>query len=130
LNVVADVVRVAQLGLVPGNSGVLSLVQARNELWECRGEIRIVRAPISRPRARVDGELHEIGQPADLGSAGRSAAWQAPELVQVDYRCTLRGQVGVDERLMADLIVGVVRDVLRHVAIEHAQSGKVSGVLI
>jgi hypothetical protein len=54
-------------------------------------------AAVARPEARVDGQLHQVGQPSDLLRAGRLATRQGAELVQVDRLRAVRLQVGVDE---------------------------------
>ena len=54
--------------------------------------------------------------------AGRLAAGQGAELVQVDRFRAVRLEVGVDEGEVADLVVGVVVDVLVHVLVQHRDS--------
>ena len=77
-------------------------------------------AAVARPEAGVDAQLHQVGQPADvLLSAVRLAARQRPELVEVDRLLAVRLQVGVDEGDVAELVVGVVVDVLVHVLVQH-----------
>jgi hypothetical protein len=53
--------------------------------------------------------------------AGRLAAGQGAELVQVDRFRAVRLKVGVEELEVADLVVGVVVDVLRHVVVQHLE---------
>jgi len=46
-------------------------------------------------------------------------------VAQVDLLCAFRLQVVVEKPVVADLIVGVVGDVLRHIAVEHEEPGDV-----
>ena len=76
-------------------------------------------AAVARPEAGVDGQLHQVGEPSDLLGAGRLTARQSTKLIQIDGLGPFRSQIGVNEREMADLIVGVVVDVLVHVLVQH-----------
>jgi len=86
---------------------------------------------IAGPEAGVDGQLHQVGEPFDvLPCAGRLAAGQGAELVQVDRLRAVRLQVGVEEGVVADLVVGVVVDVLVHVLVQDRDRivvGRVTG---
>jgi hypothetical protein len=83
-------------------------------------EVGVLRvAAVARPEARVDGQLHQVGQTPDLLRAGGRAAGQGAEPVQVDRFRAVRFQVGVDEGGVRDLVVGVVVDVLVHVLVQH-----------
>ena len=53
------------------------------------------------------------------------AAWQIAECIQVNRIRAFRNQVSIDELFVADLIVGVVMNVLRHVAVENCKRGRV-----
>ena len=108
-------------------------VLAGGEVWdglrERVAEVGVLRvAAVARPEAGVDGELHQVGEPTDLLRAGRLAARQGAELVQVDRVRAVRLQVGVDEGGVADLVVGVVVDVLGHVLVQHRDGLGVGGV--
>jgi hypothetical protein len=46
-------------------------------------------------------------------------------LAKVDWLAALGLQIIIQKRVMADLVVGVVSDVLRHVAVKHQQAGNV-----
>ena len=78
-------------------------------------------AAVARPPARIDGQLHQVGEPPDLLRAGGFAARQRGEFFEVDRVGTTRFQVRVQEREVRELILGVVVDVLRHVFVEHFQ---------
>src|SRR5437899_11901398 len=47
------------------------------------------------------------------------------KLAKIDGLRTFRRQVIVEELMMADLVVGIVGDVLRHVAVEHLKCNDV-----
>jgi hypothetical protein len=69
----------------------------------------------------IHRQLHEVGEPADLLSAGGRAARQLAELVEI-YRCRAFGhQVRIDEREVGELVLSVVVDVLGHVLVQNLQ---------
>ena len=72
---------------------------------------------------RVHRELHEVGDPADLIGPSGATARQGAKLIEVDRVRTLGSQVGVQEVTVAELIVGIVMDVLRHVGIKVVEGG-------
>jgi hypothetical protein len=102
---------------------VHSYIQAGNGLREdrIRVKIGIGDAAILRPKAGVDGELGKIGESSHLLGAVRFAARQLREWSQVGWLDTDRFQVITEKSCVADFIVGVVMNVLRHVAIEKLQ---------
>ena len=82
-------------------------------------EVRVlVAVAVSAPPAGVHRELHEVGEPPDLLGAGRHAARKCPELVEIDRRRPVRLEVGVDELLVRELVLGVIVNVLRHIGIK------------
>jgi hypothetical protein len=85
-------------------------------------------AAVPRPPAGVDGELHQVGQPAHLSRAAGLAAGQRAELVQIDRARPMRLQIRVDEARVAPLVIGVVVDVLAHVLVQHGESLRVRPV--
>src|SRR5258708_20256207 len=94
--------------------------QVRNGLRELRAgiEVGVGDAAVPGPEAGVDGELREVGEPSAVAAealvrAGRLAARQMPERLQVGRLRALRFQVLAEERGVADLVVGVVVNVLR-----------------
>jgi hypothetical protein len=52
---------------------------------------------------------------------GRLTAFQSAKLIKVNWLCGLRNQIGVEEGGVAELILGIVVDILRHVSIEDVQ---------
>jgi hypothetical protein len=66
--------------------------------------------------------LRQIGEPPSdqvWVDSRRGAAQQSAKLIQIDRLAPFRSQIGVKELEMADLIVGVVVDVLVHVLVQH-----------
>src|SRR5712691_11387988 len=89
-----------------GEARKLARRKARGGLREGVAEVRVLRvAAVARPEARVDGQLHQVGETSDLLRAGRLAAGQGAELVQVDRCRAVCLQVGVDEGEVGELIV-------------------------
>ena len=76
-------------------------------------------AAVARPPTGIHGKLHQVGEPSDLLGASCLTARQSAKLIQIDGLGPFRSQIGVKEREVGDLIVGVVVDVLVHVLIEH-----------
>src|SRR2546423_7326945 len=86
-----------------------SFAQAGDRLREGVAEVRVlVVAAIARPPGRVDGELHQVRETPDLLRTRSFAARQYPEPVEVDPLGAARLQKRVDERRVAELVVGVV----------------------
>ena len=105
-----------------GIAGCLPDREVRDGLRQGVAEVGVLRvAAVARPPAGVDGQLHQVGQPADLTRASRLAAGQRAELVQVDRLRAVRLQVRVDEVRVALLVVGVVVDVLGDVLVQHRE---------
>jgi hypothetical protein len=124
-----DVVLRGQVGVASGNCWKLSGEQTGHGLRKYEGaiKIRVVRAaPVSGPPARIDRELHEVRESPNLLGAGRFAARQSAELVQIGRGFTLRFQVSVEERKVSDLIVRVVVNVLGKVAVKYLKGSSVS----
>ena len=76
-------------------------------------------AAVASPETGIHVEVHQVGEPSDIGGAGRFAAGQIGELIEVDRISADRLQVRVDEGEVTLFVVSVVVDVLRHVAIEN-----------
>src|SRR6266702_4945591 len=124
-----EVILRVQVGIVSGNRRKLPCKQPRDGLREGVTEIGILgAAAVAGPPTGVHGELHEVGQPSLvlLCACGLTAPQRAKPL-QVDGIGTLGDQVGVEEREVADLILGIVVDILVHVPIEHFQGSGVGG---
>ena len=118
-----------QIVVAARNRRVLSHGQVRDGLRQAVAQVRVLRvAAVARPPAGVDGQLHQVGQPADLTRAGRLAAGQRAELVQVDGVRAVRRQIRVDEVRVALLVIGVVVDVLGDVLVQHREGPGVGPV--
>src|SRR5205085_12079827 len=78
----------------------------------------ILRAAVPRIETRVNIEQLWICQASDLLRPRRFTAWQSMKLREIDLLRTFGLQVGVEEFCVAYLVVGIIADVLRHVAIE------------
>src|SRR4030088_70775 len=89
---------------------------------EVHPEIRVLCAAVPRIPTKVDVELQQVCQPSEILCAGRLTTGQGPERIQIDRRLALGHQVGVEERRVAQFIVGIIGDVLSHIAIKVAQS--------
>src|SRR5882757_9089538 len=96
-----------------------SHIQAGNRLSEYRIGVKvgIGDAAILRPEAGIDGELSKICQPTHLPRPIRFTARQLREWSQIDWLNTDRLQIIAEESRVADLIIGVVVNILRHVSI-------------
>ena len=80
--------------------------------------------PIARPPAGVDSELRQIGEPLSdqmLVDALRDAAHQSPKRIEICRSRSLRDQIGVEELVMIDLIMGVVMDLVSHFILNNLQ---------
>jgi hypothetical protein len=120
-----NVIRGSEVGIASGDCRKFPGEQAWDRLRELESwaKIRVMgAAAIPRPPTGVDGELHEIGEPffCFVGPC-RLTALQRAKLIEVNLLCALRLQIGVDEGLVADLILGIVVDILIHVPIEILQ---------
>src|SRR2546430_7859805 len=112
------------------NRRKLPLTQTRDGLSERVPEIGVLRAAaVARPPAGVHRELHEVGEPSlVLECACRLTALQRAKLIQIDGIGALRNQVRIDEREVADLILGIVVYILGHVPIQHFKGSYVSWI--
>jgi hypothetical protein len=111
-----------------GNRRKLPVTQTRDSLSERVTEIGVLRATaVARPPTGVHRELHEVGEPSlVLECACRLTALQRAKLVQIDGICAFRNQVRIDEREVADLILGIVVYILGHVPIQHLKGSNVA----
>src|SRR6202011_406132 len=93
-------------------------------------EVGVLAAAIARVPAGVDVEFLQVCEPPQfLVCASCLGAGQRAKFVQVDRLGTLRHQVGVEEGGVAQLIVGVIGDVLGHVGVdvrERCDVGRIS----
>src|SRR5882724_1821556 len=103
--------------------------QSWDGLREGVAEVGVQRvAAIARPEAGVDGQLHQVREPSDVLSTGRLTARQSTKLIQIDGLGPFRSQIGVKERGVGDLIIGVIMDILIHVLIEDRNGGGIGRV--
>ena len=108
-----------KVAIVSGNGWKPPLTQTRNGLRERVTEIGVlIAAAVARPPTGVHGEFHEVGEPPDLPGACRFTTRNIAKVIQIDGIGANGSQECVDEREVADLILGIVVNVLRHVAIQ------------
>ncbi len=100
----------------------------RDRLSEAPTEIGVGSRPVAGVPARIHIELEQVGQPALLLGSRRLAARQRPERVEVDGAGATGAQVRIEKRRVTQLVVGVIADVLGHVAIEIRQRSHVRRV--
>src|SRR5512142_388422 len=87
-----------QVSIRPGDCRELALKQSWYRLWKGVPKIRVLGATaVTCPPTRINGELHEIGEPAHLLCTRRFAARQRAEFVQIDRRPALCYQIRVDK---------------------------------
>ena len=117
-----EVLRRMQVVIVSGNGRKLPFQQIWDGWWERIPEIGVLgAAAVARPEAGVYSELHEVGEPSDLLGSLCFTTGQGAKLIQVDRLSSIRNQIGVDEREVGELILGIVVDILGHVRIQHAK---------
>src|SRR3984893_7092492 len=97
------------------------------EIWNCvlesSSKVGVGRcAAVPRPPAGVNRQLLQVGEAPFLRNSCDSTRRQNSKAAQVDLFCAFRLQVVVKKPVMTDLIVGVVADVLRHIAVEYQKA--------
>ena len=107
---------------------MLPFIQTRNCLIEGCAEIGVGRAAVPDPPTGVHRKAGEVCEPSDLSGPVRGAARQSTKVIEVDCRRALRSQVRVKEGGMANLIVGVVVNVLVHVAVKNLKGSRVEWI--
>src|SRR5258705_2710585 len=101
---------------------MLSLSEIWNCVLESSTKVRVRGfAAVPCPPTGVYRQLLQVGEASLLGNSRDLTRGQNRKAAQVDGLCTLRLQVVVEKPVMTDLIVGVVGDVLRHIAVEHEE---------
>src|ERR1700730_18008988 len=101
--------------------------QGWNRLRKNKRRIKIrilVAAAIPRPPTGVDGKLREIGEPIIdflCVDPRRRAAFQSSKFTQINLLCSDKLKVSVEEGVVAELVLRIVVDILRHVRIEIIQ---------
>src|SRR5580704_5046404 len=113
----------AQVGIAQGNGRMLSLSEIWNCVLESSSKVWIRgRAAVPCPPFSVYRQLLQVGEAACLGNARDFTRGQNGKIFrQVDGLSALRLQVVVEKPVMTDLIVSVVGDVLRHIAVEYQE---------
>ncbi len=102
---------------------MLSLGEVGNSVFESSSKVWVRGlAAVARPPAGVDRQLLQVGEAPFLGNPSDLTRGQNRKAAQVDLLCAFRLQVVVEKPVMTDLIVSVVADVLRHIAVEYQKS--------
>src|SRR5580704_14936086 len=120
-----------RVGIASGNRCMLTYVQTRDCLNERRAQVEIgVRnAAVPRPKTGIHSELREVGEPLELLVCScRFTARQSSKRAEVNRFCTLRLQVRFQEGNVADLVVGIVVNILGHVAIKNLKSANMERI--
>src|SRR5882672_6405398 len=100
-----------------------------NRLREVVAEIWILcAAAITGIPGGVHRKLHKICESSDLLCTSRLAAGENAKVVEVDGICAFRGEVGVNELFVRQLILGIVVNVLVHVPVENLDSLGISRI--
>src|SRR6266436_4387858 len=102
---------------------MLSLGEVGNSVFESSTKVWVRSlAAVARPPAGVDRQLLQVGEAPFLGNPSDLTRGQNRKAAQVDLLCAFRLQVVVEKPVMTDLIVSVVADVLRHIAVEYQKA--------
>ena len=105
---------------------MLSLGQVRDSVLKRTSQVRVgCRAAVPRPPGGVHRQLLQVGKAPFLRNSCDLTRRQSGKVAQVDRLCAFRSQVVVEKPMVTDLVVGVVGDVLGHIAVEHEESGDV-----
>src|SRR6202012_3631170 len=118
-------------GVGAGDGGVLADSQSGDGLGE--GEVGIEVGVIGGTAITgiptgVERELSEVGEAEFAAGAGCGAAVEGAEFFEADGCGALGLEVGAEEALVGDLVVGVFVDVLRHVVVNTGERGSVQGI--
>ncbi len=96
--------------------------QRGNSLRERVPEVRVLgAAAVAGVPSGVNGKLHQVGEPTKLIRSCCLAAGQGTELLEVGRCGSMGDQVVVEPNFVCQLILGVVADVLRHIAVQRQQ---------
>src|SRR5438477_10525702 len=79
---------------------------------------------VARPPTGIDGKLRQVSEPMSdqvWVDSGRSAAHQRAKRVEIRRSRSLGDQIGVEEGMVSDLIIGVIVDVLIHVFVQRRE---------
>jgi hypothetical protein len=122
LQVVGDVATAieGEIAVIERDSRMLSLRKIRNGLFESAAEIGVGgSAAETRPPRSVHRQLLQVGKPPLMRHSCYLAWRQNSKFAQVNGLGAFRRKIVVEKAVVANLVVSVVRDVLRHVAVEH-----------
>src|ERR1700741_1117947 len=130
LSMIGDAARIGaacnQVGIGSGYRGVLPHAKRRNRVREGIAEIRILGgATVARPPTGIDCKLGQIGETPNVRHAGDLAWAQGSKLTEVRNFGPLELQVIPQEGFVTKFVVGVVGDVLGHVAVELLKSSDI-----
>src|SRR5260221_4188233 len=115
-----------QVCIADWNGRMLSLGEIWNCVFEGSTKVRIRGlAAVPRPPTGVNRQLLQVGEAPFLGNSSDLTRRQNRKAAQVDLFCAFRLQVVVKKPVMTDLIVGVVTDVLWHIAVEYQKASDV-----
>ena len=110
-----NVVRVVEICIRDGNGGAVADL-------DCLGigcaEIGVGGAPITNEPTRIDIEVHEIGEAADVLRSRCLAALKDAELIEVDRLGAFRLQVRIEKGCVAHFVQRVAGDVLRAIGVK------------
>ena len=115
-----------RVGVGSGDGRMLTHVQTRDCLNKRRTgvEIRVRCAAIARPKTGVYSELRKVCEPFKiLVRPCRRTARQSSKPAEVYGLGAFRLQVRFEKSCVTNLIIGIVVDVLRHVAIKNRERG-------
>src|SRR5215469_16180191 len=121
----------SRIGIASGDRCVLPYIQTRDCLNErcAQVEIGIRNAAVARPKTGIYCELREVCEPSSrLVCSSRLTAGQSSKLTEVDCLRALRFQVRFQKGGVADLIIGVVVDILGHVAIKNLKGAHIKRI--
>src|SRR5580692_4659710 len=101
---------------------MLSLGEVGNCIFESSSKVGVRgRAAVPRPPTGVNRQLLQVGEAPFLRNSSDLTRGQNRKAAQVDLLSALRLQVVVEKPVVADFIVRVVGDVLRHIAVEYQE---------
>ena len=95
---------------------------------ELHTEVGVLGAAVACIPAKVNIELQQVGQPSDILGACRLTTRQGSESIEIDRFFPLSNQVSIQESRMAQFVVSIVGDVLRHITVKVAECGDVGRI--
>src|SRR5580692_7209682 len=82
----------------------------------------IIRTAIARVPTGVDGQVHEVREPASVLRSVGLTARECPECIEVNWFKALRNEVRIQKLSVTKFVQRIARDVLRPVAVQSLQS--------